>query len=176
MKVGLNLLPNSHLLSFVENCMTTEKFLKILQLMFKKQLFESFLTPEGCIIQFISLCLCTLTIRLYATSAEQTKFWTSVVQKLGFFYAPIIPELFFDIYYNKILIEYYQWVSHADYPILKLRHIAKTVQPMVKGNCSKCGENCQIIFRKSYIHPDTGKKVVAPGKAFPIPICNCQSK
>jgi hypothetical protein len=46
---------------------------------------------------------------------------------------------------------------------------------MTKNFCKRCGKGCQIIFRKWYIHSDTGAKVVAPGKAFPIPFCDCKT-
>jgi hypothetical protein len=47
------------------------------------------------------------------------------------------------------------------------------VSNMRTSICKQCGRSCQVIFRRSYIHPVTGAKVVALRKAFPIPICNC---
>lgn len=44
------------------------------------------------------------------------------------------------------------------------------------GKCPKCGQSCEIIFRWSYIHPETGQEVRAYKRPFPIPICGCSVK
>ncbi len=49
----------------------------------------------------------------------------------------------------------------------------KTVNKKI---CSKCGEPCEILFRRFY-HDESGKRVYpVKAKAFPIPKCTkCES-
>lgn len=54
--------------------------------------------------------------------------------------------------------------------------IKKEVLHMAIGICPKCGNACDILFRWSYIHPETGEKVRSYTRPFPILICSCSSK
>ncbi len=40
--------------------------------------------------------------------------------------------------------------------------------------CSHCGSVCNVIFRWSYKHPDSGQVIRAKKRPFPIPQCGCK--
>lgn len=46
---------------------------------------------------------------------------------------------------------------------------------MKNGICPKCGEPCEIIFRRS-VTVDGKVRFPKKGKAFPIPQCSCSDK
>lgn len=58
---------------------------------------------------------------------------------------------------------------YTNYFSLKLKPMLHSV------HCSKCGTSCEVIFRWTRKHPDTGEIIRAKRRPFPIPICSCSS-